>query len=98
MAINLNDQMLSHSFKNKLCQVESVGELATLIKSVQCFGVQDSFIGAIALPSSVVGYVGVSEDGEKMVIDLEKEVVKDVCGSADPVIAVYLPRSQIPHV
>jgi hypothetical protein len=47
---HLDQNMLSETFIQKLSLVKSVGDLASLIKEANCFGLQQTFLEAIVYP------------------------------------------------
>ncbi len=83
----LNEHMLTESFRHKLALAESVGELATLIKSAHCFGLQDSFIGAIVSEQSIVGYLGQNKVGEPE-FRFDKQEAQNLLSFVSPVVNI----------
>lgn len=83
----LNEHMLTESFRHKLSQVESIGELAALIKTAHCFGLQDSFIGAIVSEQSIVGYLGQNKAGEPE-FRFDKQEAENLLSFVSPVVNI----------
>lgn len=85
---SLNDRQLSESFRNKLSQVSTVGELAALIKHHHCFGVQSSFFGAITSEESVVAYLGTQNADEEPVLAFDKTDLQKQCNFLDELVII----------
>jgi hypothetical protein len=85
---NLNDRELSESFRHKLSQVSTLGELAALIKHHQCFGVQSSFFGAITSEDSIVAYLGIQNADDEPLLAFDKTDLQQQCNFVDELVII----------